>query len=109
MLDLSDLSATSNSGGFPPVIGVQQLSLLLDKTPATIFADRCRAPHKVPPSCTAPGSKSPRWITADVISWLRQFQAAPVEAPVAPAAARRPGRPTKSEQVRRNKLAGGAQ
>lgn len=86
---------------FPPVIGVDGLSALLDKSPATIFADRSRAPHKIPPACVAPGSKSPRWVTADVVAWLRQHQEAATPAPEKPAGPRRVGRPTKAEQKRR--------
>lgn len=92
---------------FPPVIGVDLLSLLLDKTPQTIFADRSRAPHKIPPACVAPGSKSPRWVTTDVVAWLRQHQeAAPAQEK--PASARRVGRPTKAEQKRREAAAAAA-
>lgn len=90
---------------FPPVIGVDLLSLLLDKTPQTIFADRSRAPHKIPPACVAPGSKSPRWVTADVVAWLRQHQEAAAPAQEKPASARRVGRPTKAEQKRREAAA----
>lgn len=92
--------ASSHAAGadFPPVIGVDLLSLLLDKTPQTIFADRSRAPGKVPPACVLPGCKSPRWITADVIDWMRKHQEKPGQAK--PAGARRVGRPTKAEQMR---------
>lgn len=93
---------------FPPVVGVEGLSILMDKTPMTIFADRSRAPHKIPPACTPPGSRSPRWIVADVIEWLRQHQEAAVPAPEKPASPRRVGRPTKAEQKRRAALEGGA-
>lgn len=84
---------------FPPVIGVDGLSVLLGKAPASILADRCRAPHRLPRACTPPGCKSPRWITADVLAWLAAFRepAVLVEKPVA--VLRRPGRPRKAEQV----------
>lgn len=91
----------SSTQDFPPIVGVSELAALLGKTPATIFADRCRAPHKIPPACTPPGGKSPRWITADVIAWLRGYQEAPAQAPAKPARARRVGRPTKAEALRR--------
>ena len=90
----------SSTQDFPPIVGVSELAVLLGKTPATIFADRCRAPHKIPPACTPPGAKSPRWITADVVSWLRGYQEAPAQAPAKPTSARRVGRPTKAEQMR---------
>lgn len=93
---------------FPPVIGVDGLSALLDKSPATIFADRSRAPHKIPPACVAPGSKSPRWVTADVVAWLRQHQEAATPTPEKPAGTRRVGRPSKAEQKRREAAAAAA-
>ncbi len=92
---------THTESSFPPVIGVDLLGLLLDKSPATIFADRCRAPHKIPPACTPPGAKSPRWVTEDVIAWLRSHQEAATAAPAKTEPARRSGRPTKAEQMRR--------
>jgi hypothetical protein len=96
---------------FPPVIGVELLGVLLDKAPASIFADRSRAPHKLPPACTPPGNKFPRWILADVIAWLRSHQEvqppAPAPAFVATEAApkRGPGAPTKAECVRARRAA----
>ncbi len=85
---------------FPPVIGVGELAILLGKTPATVFADRCRAPHKIPPACTPPGAKAPRWIVADVIVWLRQHQESAAQSPPNPTGTRGPGRPTKFESLR---------
>lgn len=85
---------------FPPVIGVDELSLLIDKAPATIFADRSRAPHKIPPAYLPPGCKSPRWVVADVLDWLKQ-RPEPQAAPRAVDAPRQHGRgrPSKAEQV----------
>jgi hypothetical protein len=83
---------------FPPIFGVDLLGLLLDKAPATILADRCRAPHKLPPACSPPGCKSPRWILEDVLNWLRQYQADQAAAPAIPSPKKR-GRPSKAEQV----------
>lgn len=97
-----DIGATQSA--FPPVVGADGLSILIDKSPATIFADRSRAPHKIPPACTPPGCKSPRWIVADIISWLRQHQEAATPAPVKTEPAARVGRPTKAEQRRRAAL-----
>ena len=83
---------------FPPVIGISELGILLKKTPVSIRADRCRAPHRLPPSCTPPGSRQPLWLLDDVLAWLRQYQAAPATPPQPP---RRRGRPTKREQLER--------
>ena len=92
------LDAQINPSVFPPIVGVDLLALLLDKAPATIFADRCRAPHKLPPACTPPGCKSPRWVVEDVTAWLRRYQEGVAIVPDAPK--RKPGRPTKAEQMR---------
>lgn len=88
---------------FPPVIGCELLGVLLKKTPATISADLCRAPHKIPPSFKPPGSKSPLWVTDDVVQWLRQYQhrggdVAPAS-PSNPSASHGRGKPRKAEQV----------
>jgi len=55
---------------FPPVFGFEGLSILLGKDVATLQADRSRAPHKLPPACLAPATKSPRWLLTDVLHWL---------------------------------------
>ncbi len=85
---------------FPPILGVDHLSLLINTAPATIFADRCRAPEKVPPAFMPPGCKRPLWIFTDVIEWLRKHP----EQPAAPSDVPQPkhlgrGRPTKAESV----------
>ena len=102
----SSFSHFEQSAAWPPVIGVDLLSVLLDKTPASIFADRSRARHKLPPDCTPPGCKSPRWITADVINWLRTHQRPAVSAPAEqPQEKRRVGAPTKVERIRAQRAA----
>lgn len=55
---------------FPPVIGVEELAALLRKSVVTILNDRSRAPVKLPPECTPPGTKSPIWLLSDVLKWL---------------------------------------
>ena len=93
----------------PRVLGVSELSELLHKTPLTILADRSRAPHRVPPSCEPPGSRQPLWILEDVLQWLRSYQR-PATPPPAPAPTpRHVGRPTKVEQVARQRAAEAAQ
>lgn len=75
---------------FPPSFGFEGLSVLLGKDIATIQADRCRAPHKLPPACTPPGTKSPRWLLSDVLAWLASHREAE-----ATGTSRPPGRPRK--------------
>lgn len=107
----------STSASFPPVLNVLQLAELIHKTPQSVLADRSRAPHRLPPSCEPPGTKSPLWLFSDVIAWLAAHRNQPVAAPtpvaeVGTGSAPRPGRPTKAEQARRAAAAaqkGGAQ
>ena len=100
---------------FPPVLNALDLGRLLNKNPSAIFADRSRAPWRLPPACTPPGTKSPLWLLDDVLAWLREHreQRKPAHpAPDAPAPTkRRRGRPTKAEQIARRPGAqeGGAQ
>ncbi len=77
---------------FPPIVGVDGLSLLLNKKPAVITIDRCRRPHTLPPACTPPDTQKPLWVVADVINWLRQFQEHKKTD-------KKLGAPTKSEQI----------
>ena len=71
---------TAASQGAPnpvlPILDDSALGLLIKKTPAAIARDRVRAPWRVPPACTPPGTKKPLWILEDVLTWLRQYQAA---------------------------------
>lgn len=94
---------------FPPVLTALDLGRLLNKNPSAIFADRSRAPWRLPPACTPPGTKSPLWLLDDVLAWLRAHrepEVAPPEQPATEPPRRRRGRPTKAEQARR--AAGGA-
>lgn len=77
----------------PVTVGVDGLSELLHRTPATILADRCRRPESLPPACVPPGTRQPIWITADVLKWLAQHSE--------PMPASKLGRPAKSKQMER--------
>lgn len=94
---------------FPPCFGVRGLSALIGKDVATILADRSRAPHRIPPACSPPGTRSPTWLLQDVLAWLAEHREAPAAAPErasakAPVAPRRSGRPTKVEQAEARQL-----
>lgn len=68
-------------GGIPPIIDAEILGSLLKKTPGTIYVYRNTAPHRLPPACTPPGTRTPLWLLADVLEWLAEFRAAPAPAP----------------------------
>jgi hypothetical protein len=91
---------------FPPAFGYDHLSLLLGRSVASLQADRCRKPTTLPPACTPPGTKSPRWLLTDVLAWLAQHREMRGGNRVAggsmPA---RAGRPTKSQQVAARRVA----
>lgn len=87
-----------------PVLDVLQLAELLNKTPQTVLADRSRAPHRLPPACTPPGTRSPLYLLDDVLAWLAEYRDAPATPPAPPPdglPARRRGRPTKVEAAAR--------
>lgn len=93
---------------FPPAFQADVLSLLIGKSVAAILADRSRAPHKLPPACTPPGTRNPTWLLADVLAWLASHREPAAEPPPRPRrAARRllkTGRPTKVEQADAERL-----
>lgn len=84
---------------FPPAFGYEGLSILLGRDVATLQNDKVRSPEKLPPACTPPGTRNPRWILTDVLEWLSSHREE-----IKPAIKR--GRPTKAEQIRK-KLQGG--
>lgn len=61
--------------GFPPILGTDELSLLLKRK--NINNDRCNRPHTLPVACIPPDTQKPLWITEDVINWLRQYEETP--------------------------------
>lgn len=98
---LRELLSAASAAGFPPAFGVDKLSQLILRDVATIFADRSRAPHKVPPACVAPGTQKPVWLLNDVLLWLASYRESPASVPpqrVAKPKATNLGRPTKLEQ-----------
>jgi hypothetical protein len=85
---------------FPPAFGYDHLSILLGRTVASLQRDRYRKPNTLPPACTPPGTKIPRWLLTDVLAWLAQHREMRSgnrgSGGSMPA---RVGRPTKSQQV----------
>lgn len=99
----------NTNSAFPPVLGLDGLSVLLHKAPSSILADRCRAPHRLPPACTPPGCKQPLWLTADVLAWLTEFKETPCAIAENAPTRRAPGRPRKVDQVAAARVAAKAE
>lgn len=88
------------------LLTVEQLSKCLHKSVASIRSDATRNPQSLPPICRLPNTKRLLWRLEDVEHWL----AAHVEGLSRPAASAcsddprpRRGRPTKAEQVTRQR------
>lgn len=95
---------------YPPAFGSDKLSLLIGKSVASILADRSRAPHKLPPACSPPGTRQPTWLLADVLVWLASHRevTALTQLPQPRTAqtknVERRGRPSKQKQVQAERL-----
>lgn len=87
------------------LLTVDQLSVYLHKSVASIRSDASRNPQALPPICRLPGTKRLLWRIEDVEQWLLEHVAS--EGTVASHAAvgslRRRGRPTKAEQIARQR------
>ena len=95
--DNFSLDWTIVAPAFGPVLDLDGLAKLLHRDRATILADRCRAPQRVPPAHKPPGTKEPLWLLDEVLHWLRAHP--DLRAGAKPAVRRAPGRPLKAEQV----------
>jgi len=87
------------------LLTVDQLAAWLRKSIASIRSDATRNPQSLPPVCRLPGTKRLLWRVEDVESWLGAHVAKSVlisEPGELPASPRR-GRPTKAEQVARQR------
>jgi hypothetical protein len=89
------------------LLTVEQLSTYIHKSVASIRSDATRNPASLPPICRLPGTKRLLWRAEDVENWISQHVHGDRAAPVAPSMAQpdRPkrGRPTKAEQVARQR------
>jgi hypothetical protein len=66
------------------ILTVEQLGMLLHKSPASIRSDASRSPTSLPPLCRLPGTKRLLWRQQDVSEWLERFvQRDPIAHPVA--------------------------
>ena len=91
---------------FPPAFGYDHLSRLLGRSVASLQADRSRKPTTLPPACTPPGTKSPRWLLTDVLTWLALHREARAGRQ---RELRKVGRRTKSEEVAARRAATSAE
>lgn len=55
------------------ILTVEQLAILLHKSPASIRSDASRKPQVLPPICRLPGNKRLLWRTEDVVAWVEKF------------------------------------
>lgn len=92
------------------LLTVDQLSEYLRKSVASIRSDATRNPAALPPRCRIPGTKRLLWRVEDVEHWLASHvateEASQVRQPVMERGRR--GRPTKAEQLAREKRLSGS-
>ncbi len=89
------------------LLTVEELSSYLHKSVSSIRSDVTRNPQSLPPICRLPGTKRLLWRREDVEFWLADHvmvSAAGNAAGALIVANTKPGRPTKAEQVKRQKL-----
>ncbi|MBR8066553.1 DNA-binding protein [Burkholderia ambifaria] len=88
------------------LITVEQLSAYLHKSVASIRSDATRNPQSLPPICRLPSTKRLLWRVEDVERWLAAHVegiSRPVSSVVAEDPRARRGRPTKAEQIARQR------
>ena len=82
---------TAWGGELPPVLGYQELAILLHRSVGSLQADLCRKPDSLPPHVRVQGTRQPLWLLSTVLTWLSDREDRPEDAP-----RRRPGRPKKT-------------
>ena len=89
------------------LLTVEQLATYIHKSVASIRSDATRNPTSLPPICRLPGTKRLLWRIEDVECWIAQHIRTESDVPVVILAEddSRPkrGRPTKAEQVARQR------
>lgn len=97
-----------------------ELAAHLGRPLKTLYSDLVRNPQSLPPRVIIPGSRKLAWLESDVVAWLQSCRATGIaEAAAIPPPGpvgrprkivvdqppkRRPGRPTKAEQLARAML-----
>jgi len=83
------------------LLAVEQLAILIHKSPSSVRSDASRNPSALPPICRIPGTKRLLWRVADVEAWLASFVDVPTPLPSiavnVKGAKRGRGRPRKSD------------
>lgn len=93
-------TSSVTNGTLPRIIFIEELSLIIGKTPTTIrtCATCLKYGHLIPRPFKLPYSRRLCWYESDVLKWIESSQ------PAFPPPLRRPrGRPTKSEQLARQR------
>lgn len=88
------------------LLTVDDLSDCIHKSVTSIRSDVTRNPQSLPPICRLPGTKRLLWRAEDVERWLADHVSGYVEAAasvIADAAKTKPGRPTKTQQIKNQK------
>lgn len=89
------------------LLTVEELSTCIHKSVASIRSDATRNPLSLPPICRLPGTKRLLWRTEDVEGWIARHihgdSAAGLVSSNNSDAKPRRGRPTKGEQIARQR------
>lgn len=56
---------------------IDDLAVLLKRSPSTVKCDVSRRPHTLPPRLMVPGCKGVMWLEADVQDWLESLRVRP--------------------------------
>lgn len=88
------------------LLTLEQLSELVHKAVSTLQSDLSRAPERLPPVVKLPGNRRALFRRADVEAWINRHVALPT-LPHEQRVKRR-GRPTKAEQLSRQRASKGA-
>ncbi len=99
---MSSTTSFVTSGDLPKILFIEQLSILIGKTATTIrtCATNAKYAHLIPRPFKLPNSRRLCWYDHDVLAWINLGR------PADPPPAKRPrGRPTKIEQLARQRWA----
>ncbi|OYW40159.1 MAG: hypothetical protein B7Z35_02050 [Hydrogenophilales bacterium 12-61-10] len=90
-----------------PLLTVDELASYIHKSVASIRSDATRNPASLPPICRLPGTKRLLWRIEDVERWIAQHIHGDPAHHIGPSpnhdAKSKRGRPTKAEQVARQR------